>query len=249
MSQVGPVLSAEVQCHADTKRSKGWGLVEYENPAQAAQSVEDLNGEELGGRNIHIRLDRSNIESSGGFAVYVGNLPWATTDADLASLFAQYEPYDAHVKTNMSGLSRGFAILRFADPEMGQRAIAEMDNHIIEERPIQVRVDRETGRPSGGSGGGARAEGAGGSGLDEDIITDTIFVGNLAWGATDEDLIAHFSQEGQITSAQVQLGPSGRSKGWALVKFANPEDAARAVDGLNSSVLHERKLIVRLDRK
>jgi RNA recognition motif-containing protein len=55
---------------------------------------------------VHIRLDRSNIETSGGFPVFVGNLPWGTTDADLATLFSQFEPYDAHVKTNMAGRSR-----------------------------------------------------------------------------------------------------------------------------------------------
>ncbi len=44
-------------------------------------------------------------------------------DADLASHFNKYEPYDAHVKTSMTGRSRGFAVLRFSDPEMGQKVI------------------------------------------------------------------------------------------------------------------------------
>lgn len=42
----------------------------------------------------------------------MGNLPWATTDEDLQQIFAPYEPYDCHVKTNMAGRSRGFGILR-----------------------------------------------------------------------------------------------------------------------------------------
>lgn len=45
-------------------------------------------------------------------AVFVGNLPWSTTDEDLQQIFAPYEPYDCHVKTNMAGRSRGFGILR-----------------------------------------------------------------------------------------------------------------------------------------
>lgn len=44
--------------------------------------------------------------------VFVGNLPWSTTDEDLQQIFAPYEPYDCHVKTNMAGRSRGFGILR-----------------------------------------------------------------------------------------------------------------------------------------
>ena len=43
----------------------------------------------------------------------MGNLPWSTTDADLQQIFAPYEPYDCHVKTNMAGRSRGFGIVRY----------------------------------------------------------------------------------------------------------------------------------------
>lgn len=47
--------------------------------------------------------------------VFVGNLPWSTTDEDLQQIFAPYEPYDCHVKTNMAGRSRGFGILRYGE--------------------------------------------------------------------------------------------------------------------------------------
>lgn len=46
----------------------------------------------------------------------MGNLPWSTTDEDLQQIFAPYEPYDCHVKTNMAGRSRGFGILRCERP-------------------------------------------------------------------------------------------------------------------------------------
>ena len=80
--------------------------MEYSTHDEAAAAIELLNNQDLGGRPVHIRLDRSNIETSGGYPVFVGNLPWGTTDADLATLFSQFEPYDAHVKTNMAGRSR-----------------------------------------------------------------------------------------------------------------------------------------------
>lgn len=194
-------------------------LVTYADPAIAEAAIEQLNNADLGGRPIHIRLDRKEVEASGGFpgelffssrdmppvpprvlnmvwevggsrrwfcnlprfvagfpvviragcdtsgdlnnptaaplrvffvprllmrqgatlavlspplrkcrrrrrrrlscgtlqkipAVFVGNLPWSTTDEDLQQIFAPYEPYDCHVKTNMAGRSRGFGILR-----------------------------------------------------------------------------------------------------------------------------------------
>ncbi|CAM9724097.1 unnamed protein product, partial [Choristocarpus tenellus] len=150
MSSVGEVVSAEVQSHADSGRSKGWGLVTYAEPTVAVAAIEQLNNVDFGGRPIHIRLDRKEVEASGGFPIFVGNLPWSTTDEDLQEIFSPYEPYDCHVKTNMAGRSRGFGILRFATPEMGQRAISDMQSYQIEGRPIQVREDREVG---GGGGG------------------------------------------------------------------------------------------------
>lgn len=42
-------------------------LVTYADPATAEAAIERLNNAELGGRPIHIRLDRKEVEASGGF--------------------------------------------------------------------------------------------------------------------------------------------------------------------------------------
>ncbi|CAN0066271.1 unnamed protein product [Ectocarpus sp. 12 AP-2014] len=162
----------------------------------------------------------------------------------------------------MAGRSRGFGILRFATPELGQRAISEMQNYQIDSRPIQVREDREIGGggeggggggrrgrgSSGGGGGGGGGGGDGGGGGGGDACT--VFVGNLAWGTTDDDLLATFQQTaGAVVSAHVQIAPSGRSKGWGLVKYSSPAETENAVTELNNTMLHERRLTVRLDRK
>ncbi|KAG5191632.1 hypothetical protein JKP88DRAFT_191549 [Tribonema minus] len=270
MASVGTVLSSAVQCHADSGRSKGWGLVEYSTDGEAMAAIEQLNNAELGGRAVHVRLDRSNIDTSGGFAVFVGNLPWSTTTEDLQTLFAQFQPYDVHVKTNMAGRSRGFAILRFSAPEPGQQAIAAMNGFDIDGRPIQVREDRDVGggaemgrgtrRAAGRGAAEPRADAAAAAAAaaprssppphkQEAVDRCTVFVGNLAWGTTNEDLVAHFVSMSGMLTAEVQYTPSGRSKGWGLVTFAEPEQALAAVELLAESTLHERRLTVRLDRK
>jgi hypothetical protein len=76
-----------------------------------------------------------------------------------------------------------------------------------------------------------------------------IYVRNLAWSTTDEDLLAHFSQCPGAQSAEVQVATSGRSKGWALVTFETMEQAEEAAVVMNNSILHERNLTVRLARK
>lgn len=45
----------------------GYSLVTYADPAIAEAAIEQFNNVELGGRPIHIRLDRKEVEASGGF--------------------------------------------------------------------------------------------------------------------------------------------------------------------------------------
>jgi len=48
----GNVLSAKVVTDKETRRSRGFGFVEFETEAEAAAAVQALNGSELKGRNI-----------------------------------------------------------------------------------------------------------------------------------------------------------------------------------------------------
>jgi RNA recognition motif-containing protein len=56
--QIGSVVSANVQCHADTGRSKGWGTVRFETAELAQAAVNGFNGVVLGDRPMQIKLDR-----------------------------------------------------------------------------------------------------------------------------------------------------------------------------------------------
>lgn len=82
----------------------------YATPEEALEAVAKLDGQELGGRSLHLRLDRSQIEDV-GVKVFVGNLPWSTSSDDLREILAKSDPIDVHVKTNMAGRSRGNCML------------------------------------------------------------------------------------------------------------------------------------------
>jgi len=87
-------------------------LVHYTSPDAAQQAINQLNGSELDGRKLHVREDRTYIDSAEGVVIFVGNLPWSVTSESLAELFREYQPIDVHVKTNMAGRSRGKRRLR-----------------------------------------------------------------------------------------------------------------------------------------
>jgi len=56
--QIGPVAAAEVVCHADSGRSKGWGTVKFENSAFADDAIQRFGGVELAGRPMTVMMDR-----------------------------------------------------------------------------------------------------------------------------------------------------------------------------------------------
>ena len=76
-----------------------------------------------------------------------------------------------------------------------------------------------------------------------------MYVGNLAWETSWQDLKDHFRQAGEVTHADVMIGADGRSKGCGLVTFANAHDAARAITTLHDTVVHNRAIFVREDRE
>ncbi len=72
-----------------------------------------------------------------------------------------------------------------------------------------------------------------------------IYVGNLSWSMTDEDLSALFSQYGNVSSAKILKDKmNGRSKGFGFVEMEDDEAAKTAIANLNENEIQGRKLIV-----
>ena len=72
-----------------------------------------------------------------------------------------------------------------------------------------------------------------------------IYVGNLSWTMTDEDLSNLFTQFGTVTSAKILKDKmNGRSKGFGFVEMDDAEAAKTAIANLNESEIQGRKLIV-----
>ena len=112
-----------------------------------------------------------------GTKIYVGNLPWRATDAQLSQLFGNHgEVVDAKIVTDReTGRSRGFGFVTMASDEAAQAAIRALNGYSLEGRSLVVNEAREQsggggfGRGGGGGGGyggggGGRSGGGGGYG-------------------------------------------------------------------------------------
>jgi RNA recognition motif-containing protein len=72
-----------------------------------------------------------------------------------------------------------------------------------------------------------------------------IYVGNLSWQMTDEDLRTLFEQYGSVTSAKIVKDKvSGRSKGFGFVEMPDDTEAQNALSSLYESEVLGRKIIV-----
>jgi RNA recognition motif-containing protein len=58
-------ISADVQSHADSGRSKGWGLASFNTPEDAQHAMNALNNIELDGRPVNLREVRTSPETMG----------------------------------------------------------------------------------------------------------------------------------------------------------------------------------------
>jgi len=72
-----------------------------------------------------------------------------------------------------------------------------------------------------------------------------LFVGNIEWGVTDEQLKELFAAHGEVEEAVIIKDKfSGRPKGFGFVTFVNDEDGDKAIEALNDHELNGRKLAV-----
>ena len=72
-----------------------------------------------------------------------------------------------------------------------------------------------------------------------------LYVGNLPYELSDDDLKNHFSQAGSVTSANViRYHDTGRSKGFGFVEMEKEEDAQKAIDMFNGKDLNGRNIVV-----
>jgi len=91
--------------------------------------------------------------------LYVGNLPYETTESDLQSLFegaGQVSTVNI-VRDRATGQARGFAFVEMSDTEGAQRAIAELNQHQMGGRSLTVNEAKPmAARSNGGGFGGGR---------------------------------------------------------------------------------------------
>jgi RNA recognition motif-containing protein len=76
-----------------------------------------------------------------------------------------------------------------------------------------------------------------------------MFVGNLSFNTTENEIHEAFSAHGTVIEANLMMDRmSGRSRGFAFVTMSTPEEAQKAIEAMNGANLGDRALTVNIAR-
>ncbi|KAK7693513.1 Protein phosphatase PP2A regulatory subunit B [Cerrena zonata] len=156
--QFGAVTSAVVQTDEEGK-SKGFGFVNFEDHEQAQKAVDALHDFEFKGRRLFVaraqkkaereeELRRSyesakmeKLSKFQGTNLYIKNLDDEVDDERLKTEFESYGTItSAKVMRDDKGTSKGFGFVCFSSPDEATKAVAEMNNKMIGNKPLYVSL-------------------------------------------------------------------------------------------------------------
>lgn len=187
--------------------------------------------------------------------LYVGSLPETFTTQDLEEVFGKVGTIkSSKILTDKEGKSREFGFIEFENEDDLQKAVDQLNETQIGEKTIKVEVSkpRESRRryPRGGSfrgrRGGFRGRRGGFRGgrrgsatrkpqTDRPLSTTTLFVRNLPFSTTDEELLKVFEAFKPV-SANVVRSRQEKSFGYGFVVFSSEEDQKKGLELNNTEI-------------
>jgi len=192
--------------------------------------------------------DSTNHPTSPG-SLFVGGLSFRAEEPDIRKLFERNDLEIERVTIAVdreTGKSKGFAFIDLQDPRQAERAVRALHNQELCGRAITVQL-------KGGErdrGGNTASSSAPAPRPSEQVVAETnstrIFVGGIAFQATNEVLKAKFEEAGEVVSARIVLDKeTGKPKGFGFVEYATSQDAVKALRKLQGAEICGRA--VRLD--
>jgi nucleolin len=194
--------------------------------------------------------------------LFVAGLPESITEDALREVFEATGGKVTDVslpRDRATGRVRGFGFVTFASPEEAASARDSLDGSLQAGRPISVRPfsseppRREGGMPgdrrdgSGGVGGGGPTGGGGppgGAGQED----RTLYVGNLPYDVTQQEVTSLFTDNSLLAPVRIHLplGPDGRLRGFGFVTCASADAANQSLGVLRNLDVRGRRLMVNI---
>jgi len=175
---------------------EGWGLYTYfcvraknDSPKKDESRLKRKTESDVDMYSKNIKVEDSEDEEAGERTsdLIILGLPWKTSEEDIREYF---EPFGEIMMVQLkkrpgSGESKGFAFIRFAEPEVEKKVL--LQRHMIDGRWCDIKIPDSQDKREG----------------KQDKSSCKIFVGRVTENLTKEDLRDHFEAFGQVTDVYI----------------------------------------------
>jgi nucleolin len=184
-----------------------------------------------------------NMATEDARKLFVAGLPESISEDVLRQLFEATGGSVVEVslpRDRNTGRPRGFGFVTFSSAEEASSARASLDGSLQAGRAISVRPFSSE-PPRRGERAETRQESSGPPPGDR-----TLYVGNLPYDATQQEIVQFLSESGVDSVVRVHLpsNPDGRLRGFGFVTLSSAEAATEAVQNLRSVELRGRRLMI-----
>jgi len=214
-NSVGPVGSIRVCRDAVSRRSLGYGYVNFHSVGDAERALDTLNYTSIKGRPCRIMWSQRDpsLRKSGAGNIFVKNLD---KNVDTKALYDTFSLFGSilscKVACDQNAKSRGYGFVHYETDEAAAQAIERVNGMQIGEKTVQVvKFQKRQARES------------------TETFTN-LFVKNIP-DVTEDKINELFGEFGTITSTFVsEEDKQGRK--FAFVNYEEPEGAQKAIDAL-----------------
>jgi len=216
-NSVGPVGSIRICRDSVSRRSLGYGYVNFHSTTDAEHALDTLNYSAIKGRSCRIMWSQRDpgLRRSGVGNIFVKNLD---PNIDNKALYDTFSLFGNILSCKVacdpsSGKSRGYGFVHYETEESAKQAIERVDGMQIGDKTVEVnsfkkRDDRD--------GAGAFTN---------------IYVKNVPADFDDKELQSMFGGFGTITSSVIL--EDGEKRKYCFINFEEAESASKAVSELN----------------
>mmetsp|Transcript_80872 Transcript_80872/g.168819 ORF Transcript_80872/g.168819 Transcript_80872/m.168819 type:complete len:587 (+) Transcript_80872:85-1845(+) len=221
---VGPVGSIRVCRNSVTRKSLGYGYVNFHNVSDAERALETLNYSNIKGRACRVMWSQRDpsLRKSGLGNIFVKNLDKNIDNKALFDTFSLFgKILSCKVALDANGKSRGYGFVHYETEEAAKQAIESVNGMQIGDLTVEVCtfVKRDERDPNAGY--------------------TNLYIKNFPQEWDEPKLLEMFKPFGKITSSVVMEDKLGRK--FAFVNFEDAEDAAKAVKELNGQDLRSEE--------
>ena len=229
-NSIGSVASIRVCRDTVTRRSLGYGYVNFLNVQDAEKAIEELNFCQIRGQPVRIMWSNRDpsMRKSGSGNIFIKNLDPSIDNKALHDTFSAFGNI-LSCKVAMEGeQSRGFGFVHYETREQALAAIEAVNGMLLNDRQVYVGLHVSKKERD--------------SKIEEQKKHFTnVFVKNLDASVDQAKFLEMFSKFGPVTSCLLSVDEQGKSKEFGFVNYENHEDAFKCVEEMNGKEIVEGK--------